>query len=271
MGEIVKSTLVKQRLSLRRPDFNRSSYFSNFIENIDPPSLQRQLFRDLLGVDMHIVDTDYGRTVARNNLGGLKAQIVLDDGRKIKSPLHLDAVEHGSLILITFITFSDRDILKGSSANPMVYEVKPRKRKVAQELFCRHALYQSKAFEGYEDLVEEILEICGGLPLCLKVLGEQLADKLDKAYRRRELEKYSQGLPLPEADDVINTLKWSYSAMKTEEKMVFLDIGCFLVGEDSELAVRVLEGLGYKDVRVLEGLGYKDVRDCPKLSVKNAL
>ena len=41
----------------------------------------------------------------------------------------------------------------------------------------------------------------------------------------------------------------SYEALRKEEKEMFLDIGCFLVGEDTELAVRVLEGLGYSNVR----------------------
>lgn len=252
IGGIGKSTLAKHLFNLRRSEFQRSSYLSNVREKNDLASLQRQLFRDLLGVDMHIVDTDSGRSIARNSLGGLRVLIVLDDvdeGRKIKSLLHLDGVGHGSLILITS---RDKDILNGSTAKPLLYEVKPMKRKFARELFCLHAFHQSKAFEGYDDLVEELLEICGGLPLCLKVLGEQFAGKLDKAYWKRQLEKYSQGFPLPEAEDVLNILKWSYNAMKMEEKMMFLDIGCFLVGEDSELAVRVLEGLGF----------FNDVRDC---------
>lgn len=101
-----------------------------------------------------------------------------------------------------------------------------------------------------------------GLPLCLKVLGEQLPGKLDKTYWKLQLEKYSQRQPLPEADDVVNT--WTYNDTKMEEKMVFLDIGCFLVGEDSELAVLLLEGLGSLSnmLRVLEGLGSPSKMPC---------
>ena len=54
-------------------------------------------------------------------------------------------------------------------------------------------------------------------------------------------------------DDILKTLKMSYEALKKEEKEMFLDIGCFLVDEDTELAVRVSEGLGYSNIR-----------DCPE-------
>jgi hypothetical protein len=68
------------------------------------------------------------------------------------------------------------------------------------------------------------------------------------------VEKFSKRLP----DDIINTLKVSYEVLSKEKKEKFLDIGCFLVEEDTELAVRVLEGLGYSDVRdCLESLRQK--------------
>ena len=67
-------------------------------------------------------------------------------------------------------------------------------------------------------------------------------------------EKFSKEL----LDDILKTLKMSYEALRKEEKEMFLDIGCFLVGEDTELVVRVLEGLGYSNVRdCLESLCLK--------------
>jgi len=76
----------------------------------------------------------------------------------------------------------------------------------------------------------------------------------DKTYWKRHLEKFSRQLP----DDIINILKVSCKALRREEKEMLLDIGCFLVGEDRELAVLVLEGLGYSNVRdCLESLRQK--------------
>lgn len=122
----------------------------------------REVKSDPLEAAKYPVGLDQALEDLQNVLGGLKVLIVLDDvddRREIRSLLHLDGVGHGSLILITS---RDKDLRKGTSADPLLYEVKPVKRKVAQELFCQHAFRQSKAFEGYQDLVEEFLEICGG-------------------------------------------------------------------------------------------------------------
>jgi hypothetical protein len=73
--------------------------------------------------------------------------------------------------------------------------------------------------------------------LSLKVLGGLLSSGCDKDYWEWQLEKLSTTMP----NQVRNPLQVSYQALDPEEKEVFLDIGCFLVGE--ELAIRVLEGL----------------------------
>jgi len=75
--------------------------------------------------------------------------------------------------------------------------------------------------------------------LSLKVLGGLLAGRCDKGYWERKLKKLSTTLP----NQIVNSLKVSYEALDHEEKEVFLDIGCFFVGEEKELAIRVLEGL----------------------------
>jgi len=75
--------------------------------------------------------------------------------------------------------------------------------------------------------------------LSLKVLGGLLSGRCDKDYWERQLEKLSTTQP----NEIINSLKVSYEALDPEEKKVFLDIGCFFVGEEKELAIRVLEGL----------------------------
>lgn len=246
-----KSSLAKHLFNSKRSDFSRSCYLSN-VRGKDLTVLQRQLLIDLLGNNMNISNTDVVEMILRYRVRWLKILIVLDDvddGRKLESLLDMDAVGPGSLILITC---RDKNILENSSAKPLFYDVKPLPAKHAQELFCRHAFSQSDPVEEYKALLEKFLKICEGLPLCLKVFGKGLADNPDITYWTGQLANYRQGLPLPQADSVINTLKVSYSAMDDEEKDFFLDIGCFFLGEDTELAVRVLEGLGYhRDPRQL--------------------
>jgi hypothetical protein len=106
--------------------------------------------------------------------------------------------------------------------------------------------------------VDEILKICEGLPLSLKVLGGLFLGQ-PVVYWKRQLEKICTTLPY----DIINPFKVCYEALGPVEKQLFLDIGCFLVGEEQELAIQVLEGL-YENNRIgdyLEGLLQKCLVD----------
>jgi len=163
-------------------------------------------------------------------------------------------VEPRSLIVITS---RDKDIHWGSSA---VYDVQPLEQNYARELFCYHAFRQVNPLEGYADLVDKFLEFCGGLPLMLEVLGQQLAGRLDRTYWEEHLASFLEGgMPPSVEDSDIKKLKWSTKALRYEQLKMFLDVAYFLVGEDKELAVRVLEGLEYgKDASDhLKNLGKK--------------
>ena len=92
----------------------------------------------------------------------------VDDKEKITSLLDMDAVEPGSLILITS---RHKDIPRALKS--ILYDVKPLKRKHARELFCRHAFVQSKPPQGYETLVEEFLKFLWGFASMLRSLGEK--------------------------------------------------------------------------------------------------
>jgi hypothetical protein len=252
MGGLGKSTVAKHLYNMKRSDFPRSCFMFN-VRGRDLPSLQKQLIRDLLGHDLDIDNTIQGKGILQRSLQGLPALIVLDDVddiEQIRSLLDLDAVGPRTLILLTS---RDKDLLR-ISPKALLYDVKPLNRQHAQELFCRHAFLLSEPVQGFEDLVNELLEICGGLPSSLKFCAQRLAGNRDKTYWKLQVEKFSKQLP----DDTINTLKVSYEALKKEEKEIFLDIGCFLAGEDRELVVQVLEGLGYYYVRdCLESLHQK--------------
>lgn len=256
IGGVGKTTLVKYIFNLRRSDFSRSCYLSNIREKMDLLCLQRQLLRDLLGIDEYIINTTEGKRVLRDHLRGLRILIVLDGVDRIEqidSLVDMDALEAGSLILLTS---RDKDLLTKYSSK--IYDVKTLNRRHAKGLFCRHAFLQFKPLEGYEALVEKILEICGGLPLSLEVFGGLLAGNLEKSYWMLQLKKFSKRLP----DDILDTLKVSYQNLNKKEKEMFLDIGCFLAGEEIELAVRVLQGSGYTNVReTLESLRRKCLLD----------
>lgn len=252
MGGLGKSTLAKHLYNLKRFDFTRSCFLFN-VRGRGLPSLQKQLIRDLLGHDLDIDNTIQGKVILQRSLQELRTLIILDDVdhiQQIHSLLDMDAVGPRSLILLTS---RDKDLLR-RCPKALSYDVKPLNRQNAQELFCRHAFNLSEPVQGFEDLVKEFLEICGGLPSSLRAFGQHLAGNGDKAYWKLQVEKFSKRLPA----DTLNTLKVSYEALKKVQKEMFLDIGCFLVGEDRELVVQVLEGLGYSYVRdCLESLHQK--------------
>jgi hypothetical protein len=114
-----------------------------------------------------------------------------------------------------------------------LYNLKPLQREHAHELFCRHAFDQAEPYEGLKSFVEEVLKICSGLPLSLQVLGGQFLGRREEEYWKRQLERLSRRLP----DDIVDTLKVSYEALRGDEKEIFLDLGCFFPREDKEVTV----------------------------------
>jgi hypothetical protein len=168
---------------------------------------------------------------------------------KIESLLDMVAMASGSLIMITsrnkgLFTSRNKGLLKQTSAKldnvtTLVYDVKPLKEKHARDLFCKHSFALSTPPEEFKDLVALSLQICGGFPLFLEILGGIFVDRPHIKYWKKKLKKFSITPP----KDIMDQLKGIYNSLDTEEKNLFLDIGCFLVGEEKELATRVLEGL----------------------------
>lgn len=117
----------------------------------------------------------------------------------------------------------------------------------ARQLFCWHAFLQPSAPAEFETIVQDFLRACDGLPLSLKVLGAQLYGIKSKDYWKSQLDKISRILP----GDIKKRLQVSYDSLDEEEREMFLDVACFLIGETKSTAIALWDGM---DLSGLHGL-----------------
>ena len=85
------------------------------------------------------------------------------------------------------------------------------------------------------------MKACNGLPLSLKVLGALLYGNNDIDYWKEQLDKLERILP----NEIQERLRISYEVLDVEQKKIFLDIACFLIGEDRDTAIRIWNGSGW--------------------------
>ncbi|KAJ4826735.1 hypothetical protein Tsubulata_032755, partial [Turnera subulata] len=120
----------------------------------------------------------------------------------------------------------------------------------ALELFSWHAFGKSYPKPDFLEWSKEIVRYCQGLPLALEVLGGVLFRQKEPQWRH-QLKKLRK---IPE-DKIQEKLRISYDALSGfEDKNIFLDISCFLVGMDRDYVVRILNGCGFSGERALEFL-----------------
>lgn len=241
-----KSTLAKYLFDRFREDFPKCCLL-DIVRDGDFLSLQQQLIDDLLTVGHYQIRTSReGKDVLRQFLRKLKVLIVLDQVDhmdQIDSLLDMNEVGCGSLILITS---RDKDLLEVDGEHKFLYEVKPLNREHARQLFCYHAFHRRDPFPGSEVFVDGILNMCSGWPFALEVWGKHVREAgLDRdnmggrEYWERQLGRFRNELP-PRRSQQLRPI---YESLGDIQKCMFLDICCFLLGEDKDLAVSVLEGL----------------------------
>ncbi|GLJ33648.1 hypothetical protein SUGI_0676500 [Cryptomeria japonica] len=150
-----------------------------------------------------------------------------------------------SLVIVT-----TRDVKVLINAEITVgYNLKGMDRDDAKELFCWHAFSRSYPSGGYEELVDLFLDVCGGLPLSIQVLGRHVHGE-DQNFWELELKKVKKMLP----QDIQKRLRISIDTLDNEEKQIFMDVACFFIGESKKDAIRVWEGSGWSAQHTLRRL-----------------
>ncbi|GLJ21903.1 hypothetical protein SUGI_0409510 [Cryptomeria japonica] len=150
-----------------------------------------------------------------------------------------DSLGWGSIIVVT----SRESGVLTKWGISSIYKMKTLNPEYCKQLLCWHAFLQPSPMCGFEDLVEKFMNVCRGLPLSLKIIGELLKGK-PKEYWNSLLNKVSRSLP----KDLKGILSVSFKELDEEEQEIFLDIACFFIGEQKSLAIAVWDASGWSGV-----------------------
>jgi hypothetical protein len=124
--------------------------------------------------------------------------------------------------------------------------MKPLEEEEARELFMFHAFGNANHVptKDFKDICMKIIEVCGGLPLSLKVLGSHLCNTKELEIWEGALSKLKSGQNFTGDNDneLWNKLKISYDYLDKQHQNMFLDIACFLGGLKKSTLCRVWSG-----------------------------
>ncbi|GLJ33495.1 hypothetical protein SUGI_0673780 [Cryptomeria japonica] len=257
MGGSGKTTLAKELYNRKIASIYRCSFVSGIREaaaNKNLHSKQKRLMEDLGfkdSNDLSFDDIERGKAILKRKLSYLQVFIVLDDighQDELDALLPIKDFRCGSLIIVTSRESHALQLWGISS----MYHMKGLNLKHARELLCWHAFLQSSPPNEFQDLVEEFVQFCNGLPLSLKVFGGLLYQKA-REFWKAQLSEASRILPR----DIKESLKISFKALEEKEQEIFLDIACFFVGEEKSLTIAVLDGSGRNGIYSWEVLQNK--------------
>ncbi|KAF3789457.1 hypothetical protein EJ110_NYTH18264 [Nymphaea thermarum] len=105
------------------------------------------------------------------------------------------------------VTSRYEDIFKGQQK--VIYEVLKLDRAQSLKLFSQHAFAQPEPKSDWSDLLEEVVSIAGGTPLCLQVFGSLFSDFKTIEEWKSNLEQ----LKRDQHKDVHERLKISYDRL----------------------------------------------------------
>ncbi|XP_042500185.1 disease resistance protein RPV1-like isoform X2 [Macadamia integrifolia] len=245
IGGMGKTTITKAVYNQILHEFEGSTFLGSVREISEHRTgllhLQEQLLSDILmKQNIHINSVDRGIIVIRKRLCSRKVLVVLDDvdqSNQINALVReRDWFGLGSRIIITT---RDQHFLNGLDVDG-IYEVEKLNSKESLQLFRRYAFEKVRPRRHQNEISKKIVSYLGGLPLALQVYGSYL--------HKRSIDEWIsslQKLKIIPNDEIQEKLKLSFDALDSTEKDIFLDIACFFIGVDKDIAIKILDGCGF--------------------------
>ncbi|KAH6557917.1 hypothetical protein KP509_1Z086200 [Ceratopteris richardii] len=201
-------------------------------------AVQKKIVENLLRLkeDVKINDEVHGKAVLSAKLSNINALVVLDD---VDEERHLDALYKPLQSClgrksVVIITTRERKILE--SARPTkTFDIEGLGKEMSKLLFYWHAFMRPKPPVELEEVSERAIEACDGLPLALKVVGSYLYNVSDKSSWEEKLTYLQKN-----KREIFDVLRISFDGLENDEKEAFLDICCFMIDEEEDLACAVL-------------------------------
>ncbi|CAL2279996.1 unnamed protein product [Prunus armeniaca] len=256
MRGIGKTTLAKFVYNINFKRYKGSSFLENIKEHSKQTNglvqIQKKLLSDVLnGKRVKVGNISEGIIKIEDALSSKRVLLVFDDVDHVEQ---LDAVLRmqgqfcpGSKIIITT---SHAALLNASHQAIKVHNLETFSRNESLELFSWHAFGQDHPEKDYMELSERVVNLSGGLPLALKILGSSLSGKSTVVWESalNKLEAIPNG-------EILNKLRISYDSLQDEhDRSLFLHIACFFIGMEKDVIVRILDSCGFYTIVGIQNL-----------------
>ncbi|KAF8021014.1 hypothetical protein BT93_G1429 [Corymbia citriodora subsp. variegata] len=238
-GGIGKTTLVRALYHQIADQFDRSCFLAN-VKDISSQDglvkMQETLFGDILGGGVSELGNDINMVInfMRSKLQNKRVLLVFDDAEGLLEPLSklIESINLGLGSRVIFIPRHEETLI---GLPGEIYKVRPLDDDQALELFSWNAFQERHPKTDYKMLSNCFISFSKGLPLLLTTMGSFLNGKSVKEWQKvfDQLKEIPQG-------KVHQILRIAIDGLEANERMIFLDIACFLNGYDKEEVIKSL-------------------------------
>jgi energy-coupling factor transporter ATP-binding protein EcfA2 len=252
MGGIGKTTLCKKFYHLFHNQYDKSSFLEDVKSKDNINDVIKQLLHDLCGKrlckDENVNQDDLDQIKQCMILE--KVLVVVDDVGKTENLTSLQLLidtKNGTSKSKVLVNCRNWQILKSHVSEDGKVVMKSLEEEQARELFMFHAFGNANhdPTKDFKYICMKIIEVCGGLPLSLKVLGSFLCNVKELEIWEGALRKLKSGQSFTGGNDneeLWSVLKISYDHLDKQHQNMFLDIACFLDGMKISTICRVWSG-----------------------------